>query len=85
MCSKLSTIYRRNVCPYTCHVHTVHTGVQYQIDYWATLNSKQDLSAPSMLLWVRLVGENNWPTQTAGSTGDRLDGGSYGYTRVLIK
>ena len=26
--------------------------------YWATLNSKQDLAAPSIPLWVRLVEAN---------------------------
>ena len=70
--------------PTLATVPTVHSRVQCQIDYWATLNSKQDLSALSISLWVRLVGENNCPTQTAGGTGDRLDGGSYGYIGVLI-
>ena len=64
---------------------TVHTRVQWQIDYRATLNSKQDLSAPSISLRVRLVGVNNLPTQTVGGTGDRLDGESYGYIGLLIK
>ena len=64
---------------------TVLTRVQCQIDYWATLNSKQDLSAPSILLRVRLVGEINLPTQTAGDTGDSLVGGSYEYIRVRIE
>ena len=66
-------------------MHTMHTRVQCQIDYRATLNSKQDLSTPSMLLWVRLAGVDNLPTQTAGGTGDRLDGFRYGYIGVLIE
>ena len=49
------------------------------------LELKQDLSAPSISIPVRLVGENNCPTQTAGGTGDRLDGGSYEYIGVLIE
>ena len=53
-----------------CHMATVHSRVQCQINYRATLNSKQDLSTPSISILVRLVGENNCPTQTAGGTGD---------------
>ena len=58
--------------PTLATVPTVHSRVQWQIDYWATLNSKQDLSAPSISLRVRLVGENNLPTQTAGGTGGQI-------------
>ena len=66
-------------------MHTMHTRVQCQIDYKASLNSKQDLSAPSVPLWVRLVGETSTKAQTAGCTGDSWGGGSYGYIRVLIE
>ena len=56
MCSKLTTLIEMSV---TRHMPTLQTRIQCQIDYWATLNSKQDLSAPSIPLRVRLVGANN--------------------------
>ena len=37
--------------------------------YWTNLNSKQDLSAPSIPLWIKHLGVNKKPCQAAGYTG----------------
>ena len=67
------------------YMNTVHTRVQCQIDYWASLNSKQDLSALSMLLWVRHVGANKSISLRLMAILDSWGGGSCGYIRVLIE
>ena len=42
--------------------------------YWTNLNSKHDLSAPSILLWVRQVGVNKNPLVRLLATLDSCEG-----------
>ena len=66
---------------------TVYTKVQCQIDYWATLNSKQDLCAPSVHSGSDLQEQTTTKAQTAGYTGQLgwWELHMHGYISVLNK